>query len=157
MLKLDKSYLLPARVILGMSNDSSRNNGGGGGGGWGGGSRFRMSIIRNGNVALSNLRKRHVAMSNLRTWHVPCHYLFTPPPPPYCLSLSPKKDRVAVSILRVHTPTSRRDSCKWLTMTVQQQVIYLLAMHWPAGSRWANNNDIKAIINLALTFLKILQ
>ena len=40
--------------------------GGGGGGGWMGGSRCRMSIIRNGNVALSNLRNIPVALSNLR-------------------------------------------------------------------------------------------
>ena len=35
----------------------------GGGGGVDGGSLCRKSIIRNGNVALSNLRKRHVALS----------------------------------------------------------------------------------------------
>ena len=39
------------------------------GSGWGGvvdgGSLCRMSFIRNGYVALSNLRKRHVALSNL--------------------------------------------------------------------------------------------
>ena len=41
------------------------------GGGWAGGMvPCRMSILRNGNVALSNLRKPHVAMSNLRTPHV---------------------------------------------------------------------------------------
>ena len=37
----------------------------GGGSGWGG-SPCRMSIIRNGHVALSNLRKPGVALSNLR-------------------------------------------------------------------------------------------
>ena len=53
------------------------------GGGWMGGPPCRMSIIRNGNVALSNLRKPHVALSilrkppvalsNLRKLHVACH------------------------------------------------------------------------------------
>ena len=40
--------------------------GGGGWGGWMGGSPCRMSIIRNGNVALSILRKGRVALSILR-------------------------------------------------------------------------------------------
>ena len=47
-----------------------------------GGSPYHMSIIRNGNVALSILRKCHVA----------------------CSLIKPKKGRVAVSILVVHTP-----------------------------------------------------
>ena len=38
---------------------------GSGGGVVDGGSLCRMSFIRNGYVALSNLRKRHVALSNL--------------------------------------------------------------------------------------------
>ena len=42
-------------------------------GGWMGGSRCCMSIIRNGNVALSNLRNTPVAMSNLRNTPVTCH------------------------------------------------------------------------------------
>ena len=41
-----------------------------------GGSRFHMSILRNGNVALSNLRNAPVTMLILRNDHVPCHYLF---------------------------------------------------------------------------------
>ena len=36
----------------------------------GGESLRRMLIIRNGNVAMSNLRKPYVAMSNLRKPHV---------------------------------------------------------------------------------------
>ena len=40
--------------------------------GGGGGSPCRMSLIRTGNVALSNLRKPHVAMSILRKCHVAC-------------------------------------------------------------------------------------
>ena len=44
-----------------------------------GGSPCRMSIIRNGYVALSNLRKHHVTMSILRKCHVPCRYLFKAP------------------------------------------------------------------------------
>ena len=35
-----------------------------------------MSILRNGNVALSNLRNAPVTLSILRNDHVPCHYLF---------------------------------------------------------------------------------
>ena len=44
----------------------------------GGGSRFLMSILRNGNVALSNLRNAPVTLSILRNDHVPCHYLLKP-------------------------------------------------------------------------------
>ena len=40
-----------------------------------GGSRFLMSILRNGNVALSNLRNSPVTLSILRNDHVACHYL----------------------------------------------------------------------------------
>ena len=39
-------------------------------GGWMGGSRCRMSIIRKGNVLLSNLRNSPVALSNSRNSHV---------------------------------------------------------------------------------------
>ena len=39
-------------------------------GGWMGGSRCRMSIIRSGNVALSNLRNGCVALSILRNGRV---------------------------------------------------------------------------------------
>ena len=42
----------------------------------GGGSRFHMSILRNGNVALSNLGNAPVTLSILRNGHVACHYLF---------------------------------------------------------------------------------
>ena len=49
-----------------------------------------MSIIRRGNVALSNLRKTHVALSNLKKKK--CH-----------MSLRPKKGSVAVLILGVYT------------------------------------------------------
>ena len=58
-----------------------------------------MSIIRNGNVALSNLRKLHVALSIFKK--VSCR------PVDFkkvlCrMSLRPKKGRVAVSILGVN-------------------------------------------------------
>ena len=52
-----------------------------------------MSIIRNGNVALSNLRKAPVALSNLRNIPVVLSNLRDPP----------KKGRVALSILGVYT------------------------------------------------------
>ena len=58
----------------------------------GGAPMSRMSIIRNGNVALSNLRKPYVARSILRKCYV-------------ALSLRPKKGHVAVSILGVKGPT----------------------------------------------------
>ena len=45
----------------------------------GGGSPCRMSIIRNGDVALLNLRIPHVVMLILRNCHVSCHYLFKSP------------------------------------------------------------------------------
>ena len=65
-----------------------------GGGGVDGGSPCRMSIIRNGNVALPNLRKPHVALSNLRKPHVALSNL--------------RKPHVALSNLRkplgVYTP-----------------------------------------------------
>ena len=38
-----------------------------------------MSMMRNGNVALSNLRYPQVALLILRKCHVPCHYIFNPP------------------------------------------------------------------------------
>ena len=44
--------------------------------GGGGGSPYDISIIRNGNVTLSNSRKPHVALSNLRTPHVAMSNLF---------------------------------------------------------------------------------
>ena len=44
------------------------------GGGVNGGPPCRMTIIRNGNVALSNLRKAPVTLSNLRKAPVACHY-----------------------------------------------------------------------------------
>ena len=53
----------------------------------GGGSRFLMSILRNGNVDLSNLRNAPVTLSILGNDYVPCHYLL--------------KAHVAVSILGV--------------------------------------------------------
>ena len=43
------------------------------GGGVDGGSPCHMSIIRNGNVALSNLRKAPVTLSILRKAPVACH------------------------------------------------------------------------------------
>ena len=56
--------------------------------GWGGGvSRCPMSIIRNGNVAVSNLIKCHVT-----TFLTPC-----------CTSLRPRKGCATVPILGVHT------------------------------------------------------
>ena len=64
----------------------------------GGGSPCHMWIIRNGNVALSNLTKPHVSLSNLRKDRVAllkkglCR-----------MSLRTKKGHVAVSILGVHT------------------------------------------------------
>ena len=39
------------------------------------GSQCHVLILRNNNVALSNLRTGHVTLSNLRNCHVPCHYL----------------------------------------------------------------------------------
>ena len=60
-----------------------------------------MSIIKNDNVALSNLRKTPVALSNLRKPPVALSNLRKPS----CrLSLRPKKGSVALSILGVHTP-----------------------------------------------------
>ena len=41
--------------------------------GGGVGSRFHMSILRNVNVALSNLRIDHVTLSILRNDNVACH------------------------------------------------------------------------------------
>ena len=55
----------------------------------------RMSIIKNGNVALSILRKRHVALSILRKLHVAMSILRS------AMSLRPKKGRVALLILGV--------------------------------------------------------
>ena len=40
-----------------------------------GGAPCRMSILRNGNVALSNLRSLHIALSIIGNFHVPCHCL----------------------------------------------------------------------------------
>ena len=89
--------------------------------GWmGGGSRCRMSIIRNGNVALSNLRNIPVALSNLRNSPVALSNLRNSPAAlsnlrnspaalskfkklPCRMSLRPKKGLVALSILGVHT------------------------------------------------------
>ena len=68
-----------------------------------GGSRCRMSIIRNGNVALSNLRNTPVALSNLKKH--PCRPVEFKKHP--CrMSLRPKKGRVALSILGVYTHMS---------------------------------------------------
>ena len=65
------------------------------GGGW---SRCHVPILRNNNVALSNLRNDHVTLSILRQCHVPCHYVLKK----LCrMSLSPKKVHVVVSNLGV--------------------------------------------------------
>ena len=66
-----------------------------------GGSRCRMSIIRKGNVALSNLRNIPVALSKFKKQSCrPVEFKKQP-----CrMSLRPKKGRVALSILGVHTP-----------------------------------------------------
>ena len=53
----------------------------------------RMSITRNGNVALLNLRKPDVALLNLRKPHVAMSM---------AMSLGPKKGCVAMSILEVY-------------------------------------------------------
>ena len=65
-----------------------------------GGSPCRMSIIRNGNVALSNVRKGCVNLSNFRKGHVA---LSTFKKGPCRMALKPKNGRVAVSILGVYT------------------------------------------------------
>ena len=66
-----------------------------------GGSPCRMSIISNGNVAVSILRKAPVALSILRKAPVALSILRKSS----CrLSLKPKKGRVAVSILGVYNP-----------------------------------------------------
>ena len=44
--------------------------------GGGGGSRFYMSFLRNGNVALSNIRNTPVILSIFGNGPVTCHYIF---------------------------------------------------------------------------------
>ena len=59
-----------------------------------------MSVVRKGNVALSNLRNSPVALSNLRN-------------SPARMSLRPEKGRVALSILGVHTPFKGTEARKY--------------------------------------------
>ena len=81
------------------------------GGGWGGGGGVPMSIIRNGNVALSNLRK---PLSILRKCHVALSIKIVPCRPvdfkkvPRSMLLRPKKGCVAMLILGVYI-----HSCGW--------------------------------------------
>ena len=77
----------------------------------GGGSPCRMSIMRNGNVTLSNLRKPRVTLSIFEKCRVTLSKV------PYRMSLRPKKGRVAMSILGVYTHTKSRElvSIKYIT------------------------------------------
>ena len=59
-----------------------------------------MSIIRNGNVVLSNYRDAHVDQPILRNDHVSCHHISV-------MSQSPKNVYVAMSILGVESISGR--------------------------------------------------
>ena len=79
-----------------------------------GGSRCRMSIIRKGNVALSNLKQpcrpvefKKQSCRPVRFKKQPCR-----------MSLRPKKGRVAVSILGVHPPNCDIDCHSGIGMPV---------------------------------------
>ena len=98
------------------------------------GSPYHMSIIRNGNVALSNLRKLHVTLSILRKLHVDfkktsCRHVdFTKVP---ChMSLRPKKGSVAVSILGVYTSRKAFFSGLNLSLGLRHKLLDLKRNAW---------------------------
>ena len=66
-----------------------------------------MSILRNSNVALSNLRYGHVTLSNLINCPVPCHYLLK------THVTKPQKTHVTVSILGVKSHKGSNTTGTW--------------------------------------------